>query len=669
MVAHRPLPLLLGSLLLAAGCLPPGDPPPTCKCQAGFVCVDNACQPLACSALDETDCLGRSDCQASYAETADRCATPGGDTEGRCGGYSRVFMGCENKVCQPVMCDLYCAHGMARDERGCEVCACAPAFCKSNQECLPNESCIFPAYDCAENALCEPPQGVCTPNTDPGCSSDAECRAGETCAFPEIVCPPNAFCAPSRGTCKPAGGCTSDADCGVGRRCEFMDSCMAIGCPEPTAGGTCVDRTPCKDGAECGWGQTCAMDPNDPCVNEVCYFFAPAQTYCIPTCDTLGESDCLARRDCEAMYQGPRCGNDPTPAYFTGCKPVGCPPVMCDLWCAKGYRVDERGCNTCQCDDSCASDADCLPGQVCVMPMVDCAPGSPCPMVKGVCNTLPTGCASDAECAAGETCVFTSTYCGGGTDDGTNQGGGTGGCIGPAYGTCVKLQTPCTEDSQCKPGQVCSMPELICPPDVVCPTPTGTCIDVQPVGCTDDSQCLAGQRCDYDPMTNCGGGMNCVGQCVSAECRSDADCRAGESCIFLMNACPPGDPACPNTGLCNKVQAYCGADSDCAANELCALVDCAPNMDCMQQGVCTARPQCKANEECAYGESCQPDPTDICNSGEVYCYAAGRTICLPIPTCKTDADCAGGQKCLPDPTDPCNQPNVDCFAPGRTICQ
>ncbi|MGC4115163.1 MAG: hypothetical protein QM765_11255 [Myxococcales bacterium] len=631
-MAHRPLPLLLGSLLLASACLPPPTNP-TCQCQAGFACVDDVCQPLACSALDETDCLTRADCQARYAEAVDRCAAPAESDEGvRCGGSSKVFVACENKgnVCSPVTCDLWCEHGMARDANGCEVCACASASCETNADCRSNEICALPDVDCGVGATCKV-QGVCTVVSDPGCDSDADCKPGEACVFPTIDCPPNAFCAPPRGSCKPAGGCLTDADCGVGRRCEPL-------CDGPGCLSSCVDRTPCIDGSECGYGQTCGMDPNDPCRYELCYSLVPVQTYCIPTCEMLGEAECVARRDCEAMYEAPRCGNDPMPGYFIGCKPVGCPPVMCDLWCEKGFKVDERGCNTCQCDDSCTSDADCLPGQVCVMPMVDCAPGSDCAKVavRGVCNTIQPGCQSDADCASGETCVFASTYCGGaGSDDGSNQGGGTGGCIAPASGVCVKLETSCTSDADCKAGQYCSIPEIVCPPNALCAQPAGVCVDVPP----------------------------------PAGCRTDADCAAGETCAFAVDACPATDPACSNTGVCVPTNRTCSADSDCAANELCALVDCGPNMDCMQQGVCTPRAACASNAECAYGESCQPDPTDPCNSGTVYCFAAGRTICLPIPTCRADSDCASGQHCLPDPTDPCNQPNVDCFAPGRMTCQ
>ena len=537
MVAPRPLPLLLGSLLLAAGCFPPGAPP-DCKCQAGFVCVEGDCQPLACDALDETDCLSRADCQANYAETANRCAA-GGEDQVRCGGYSQVFMGCSTKVCAAVMCDLYCAHGMAKDANGCEVCACAPADCSADQECLPGEACVFPELECPPNAFCAPPRGVCTVVEDPGCGGDSECQAGERCVFPDVHCPPNAFCAPPRGTCKPEGGCLTDADCGVGRRCELLGTCLAIGCEAPAMGGVCVERTPCADGSECGWGQTCALDPNDPCIDNACLMWAPAQTWCIPTCDLLGEAECLSRRDCEARYEGPRCGNDPTPASFVGCTPAACPPVMCEMWCEKGFEVDQKGCSLCACDDSCLSDADCTAGQRCELPVYDaCPPGEYCPPLRGACVGVPL----------------------------------------------------CTDDSQCGPGQVCSMPELVCPPDVECPMPTGVCVDVQPLGCTDDSQCLPGQRCDYDPMLNCGGATNCAGACVPNECRSDADCRAGESCVFLMDACPPGDPACPNTGICNATSKGCGGDADCAANEQCVLVDCGPNMDCLQQGVCAPRP-------------------------------------------------------------------------------
>ena len=52
--------------------------------------------------------------------------------------------------CPPVTCDLACDRGFDRDPAtGCEVCACAPAYCQSDMDCRPDELC-FITDDCPE---------------------------------------------------------------------------------------------------------------------------------------------------------------------------------------------------------------------------------------------------------------------------------------------------------------------------------------------------------------------------------------------------------------------------------------------------------------------------------------------------------------------------------------
>ncbi|MBI5544979.1 MAG: hypothetical protein HY901_13900, partial [Deltaproteobacteria bacterium] len=378
------------------------DCAPSSDCAGGrpifTACTVVPVEPPACAVLDETDCLNRRDCQANYSYP--RCATdrdyyPAPDE--RCIGGEPVFTSCSTPACEPVVCDIACAHGLAVNERGCQVCGCAPVPCAGDRDCASGEVCLFPADVCPPNALCAPPQGYCGV-IEQGCGSDSECQPGQQCVFPTRGCGPDAFCAPPRGTCRPVDGCQTDADCGVGKRCEYLatdaPACEGADCKvAPPMGGQCVDRTPCTDGSQCAWGETCALDPNDPCVKNACYTLLPIQTWCVPTCERLDEASCLVRPDCEPMYQSYRCGSDDAERCaeavepsFMGCKPAGCSPVMCEMYCPQGFKKDANGCDTCACvDDFCASDADCLPGQVCVFPMYE------------------------ADCAAGEMCMMTST--------------------------------------------------------------------------------------------------------------------------------------------------------------------------------------------------------------------------------------------------------------------
>jgi hypothetical protein len=68
-------------------------------------------------------------------------------------------------ACQPVLCELYCEHGFAVDENGCEVCKCQQ-----------------PQRQVAS--------GMCVKNTFDACNSDADCVAGgcggELCYNPAL---------------------------------------------------------------------------------------------------------------------------------------------------------------------------------------------------------------------------------------------------------------------------------------------------------------------------------------------------------------------------------------------------------------------------------------------------------------------------------------------------
>ncbi len=331
---------------------------------------------LLCSALDETDCRARQDCRAVYGQGT--CG-PTGDC-----APSVVFAGCveARHACPAIACALACAHGLARDATGCDVCACSPVPCVSDSECGPGEACLYPALACPANAFCSPPQGTCG-KVDFACDDDTQCSTGEHCVFPKVDCPPNAFCAPPRGSCKPADGCATDADCGPGRACELVANCTAQGCPPLPSPGICRDRLMCTDASQCATGEVCAPDPGNFPAKAV----LPATPfYCLPSCEALDEAACGTRTDCLAEYAAPRCGNDPNGPYFTGCKSAVCPAVECLVACANGTVKDANGCDTCTCDESCLSDADCPSGQSCLFLNYDCAAGAECPSVKGVCG-------------------------------------------------------------------------------------------------------------------------------------------------------------------------------------------------------------------------------------------------------------------------------------------
>jgi hypothetical protein len=196
---------------------------------------------------------------------------------------------------------------------------------------------------------------------------------------------------------------------GVGCACPacFGEGCPPCDCPPPTeefAG--CTDRDPCEglaedvcvatEGCEAYYGpDPCPLaDLAAPCLpGEDCSggcdqtihfqgcFSAPEPG----PCDGLSEDECIAAPNCEPIYGGggcvcPECvpgemcppcdctdgaglrapppgdPNDPTspvpppPHEYLGCyETLGCPEILCDVWCEYGYVYDRNGCQTCEC--------------------------------------------------------------------------------------------------------------------------------------------------------------------------------------------------------------------------------------------------------------------------------------------------------------------------------
>lgn len=116
----------------------------------------------------------------------------------------------------------------------------------------------------------------------------------------------------------------------------------------------------------------------------------------------------------------------------------------------------------------------------------------------------------------------------------------------------------------------------LCSTDSACTaSPHGRC-DQEPFdgscycsyGCTTDSECAEGSIC------LCG---DPVGQCVTASCKSDADCGDGFGCAAYVTS-----PGCGGTGFaCQTAQDTCASNADCGANQSCTFSEnrfqCADN--------------------------------------------------------------------------------------------
>lgn len=123
-------------------------------------------------------------------------------------------------------------------------------------------------------------------------------------------------------------GCYSDNDCGNGTHCNADTECLpAPGCGqdsdgdglsdpcEPVCYGFCVpDPTP--NPGTCTSDNVCDIPPPNCPVDTLPGILNDCWTgYCIPTsacesvaeCPSLGESSCVSRSDCRAIYQGVDC--------------------------------------------------------------------------------------------------------------------------------------------------------------------------------------------------------------------------------------------------------------------------------------------------------------------------------------------------------------------------
>ncbi|HZF50857.1 MAG TPA: ferritin-like domain-containing protein [Polyangiaceae bacterium] len=171
-----------------------------------------------------------------------------------------------------------------------------------------------------------------------------------------------------------------------------------------------------------------------------------------------------------------------------------------------------------------------------------------------------------------------STGTGGASSSSTGSGGGGGGA--PATG-CVNpipiiVSGVDTGIDQCAGGEYRRRQAVTCPTNYPDTNPCcGTCPDgmicntsgevacMCVAACTDDSQCAANELC------MCG---QSAGVCISAKCKTGADCAPGEECtswdttlgcLYLEFACTTPADTCGGDNDCNQApNAFCAVQPD-----------------------------------------------------------------------------------------------------------
>ncbi|MGC9042390.1 MAG: hypothetical protein ACP5KG_00895 [Myxococcota bacterium] len=321
--------------------------PPGCDPSSGMLCPDvcyGQCVP------ENLECFSDKDCPEGYfcalmdcRQNSEKCWGAWLDENGVCRSPSDGVYPAEccaidcggggicQPLCAPVMCDLYCEYGFARDERGCEVCKCnePPLDCKefTDENGLTCKICYFPdgsiaREDCFDPTFCkqyEENGDKCTIcyNTD-GKVIYKEC-------YPSIVCretyEDNSICK----VCVDYNGNIVSKDCRPAEKCEGYTD------PSGNICTICYDRYGNVTKKECENSGHCE-EIEDPATNEicrVCYDASGNVTYkeCYPGACAYNQPVCKADSDCRSqelcingccqkrscvcpLYYSPVCGKD-----------------------------------------------------------------------------------------------------------------------------------------------------------------------------------------------------------------------------------------------------------------------------------------------------------------------------------------------------------------------
>jgi hypothetical protein len=559
------------------------------ECESGF-CVDGVCCNTACDDL----------CRA--------CNVPG--SPGICS-----FIPAGSPPALPGQCEADAPESCGRDGTcdGAGACRKHPdgTACKAGR-C--EGSAVVGAGVCADGACQDGPTVPCSPFAcDPSagrcfatCSSARECD-GRACA---------------QKTCgaKPLGAeCSQDGECESG-------SCADKVCCNLACSGACVS---CNQPGKLGQCLAVAVGAADP--HGVCKAEAPESCGLSGRCNGVGG---CARHPSGTICKEASCtsGTEVTASTCDGagsCRPgasVSCAPFTC-----AGSA----------CSNRCASDAECLAGNVCVEGSCGKKQNGRACKAGGECRS---GFCADGVCcesACGEACSF----CAYASSPGrcvpvpVNTVDPRGGCVDKGVASCGNNGT-CNGNRACAlypNGSVCRSASCDAASNAYTQPSTcrdGACVNPAPVGCAP---------------------FKCSGNACSIACAADGDCASPSTC---------------RKGSCGKkgVGALCSKDDECAQN-ICA------------QGVCCAT---KCGGSCLSCNlpgtvgTCAPvaagavDPAGVCRDqgasscgGDGTCDGRGSCRLYPAGVVCAAGSCTDGSqrgtstcdglgKCTPGAARPCS---------------
>jgi hypothetical protein len=190
--------------------------PPFCGGIAGFECPKGQVCIYDAGTCDVAD--GAGTCvvppQGCTKEYAPVCACDGTTYGNTCMANSAgAAIDHKGPCCEPVLCELYCEHGFATDESGCEICQCkpGPACCDEAEFPL----CLIGTAECCGDGSWACPNGA---------TGESQCKVdgGKVCGS-ECCDPAKTPGSPGTSGCKEAYACCPDGQwaCSIGDGTTF----------------------------------------------------------------------------------------------------------------------------------------------------------------------------------------------------------------------------------------------------------------------------------------------------------------------------------------------------------------------------------------------------------------------------------------------------------------
>ena len=292
------------ALCVGVSVVAPGECPDVCElvdcalhCPEGFRLGEDGCPICAC----KDPCDG---CAVDFAPVCTQNGVTYRNTcLAQCSGESVAYEGECIAGCPPFTCGLRCEGGFARDEDGCQLCACDQDACAEGNARVCGVNGVTYGNECerARAGVALAYEGSCGRL----CHGMGDCPETFTCVAlgsPRTACSDDVGCV---GNCIAPEGlpCGSDGDCLPAFRC---------------------------DAEKCALGCQCSPQYNPVCGDD-------ARTYL---------NACVARCGRARIVKDGACCQDG-------------PLDGCDLECDNGLAVDIDGCEVCACRES--SPCECQP--------------------------------------------------------------------------------------------------------------------------------------------------------------------------------------------------------------------------------------------------------------------------------------------------------------------